>query len=63
MQIDKSRIVDLLRSQGKQQQADQAERELPEKVDHQEHASLLTGLGLEPGDLLKLVSGGGTSGT
>jgi len=62
VQIDKSQIVDLLKSQGKQQQADQAEQELPQKVDHQDDASLLTKLGIDPGDLLKMVSGGGGGG-
>lgn len=33
MEIDKSQIIDLLKSRGEQDKASQAESELPEKVD------------------------------
>jgi hypothetical protein len=33
MQIDKSQIIDLLKSQGKHDHADQAQSELPDQVD------------------------------
>lgn len=62
MQIDKSQIIQLLKSQGKEQQAQQADAELPQHVDHEKDSSLLTKFGLDPADLMKLVSGGGSGG-
>ena len=62
MQIDKSQILELLRSQGKNDEASQAEGELPDQVDTDQHAGLLSKFGLEPADLIKLVSGGGGAG-
>jgi hypothetical protein len=41
MEIDKQEIVQFLRDQGKHDQASQAEKELPDKVDHEQHKGLL----------------------
>ena len=57
MQFDKSQILDLLRSQGDQGKAQQAEQELPDKVDDNEHAGLLDKFGVNPQELLGKLGG------
>lgn len=59
MNIDKSQILDLLRSQGQHDQAAQADQELPDSVDTEQHAGLLAKFGLDPQDLLSKFMGGG----
>ena len=60
MQLDKSTILDFLREQGQQDQASQAEQELPDQVDTDQDAGLLQKFGLDPQELLqKFMSGGG----
>ncbi len=59
MTIDKSQIIELLKSRGDHDKASQADSELPDKVDPQEHAGLLQKLGLDPQDLLGKLGGGG----
>jgi hypothetical protein len=51
MQIPKEQILELLRSRGQNDQADQADGELPDQVDTDQHADLLQKFGLDPGDL------------
>ena len=53
MQIDKSQILDLLRSQGKHDEAGQAESQLPDQVDTDDdaHKGLLSSLGVDLGSL------------
>ena len=64
MQIDKTQILELLRSQGKDSQAQQADQELPGQVDTDQHAGLLEKFGLNPQDLIAMLSGGrGLGGT
>ena len=58
MQFDKSTILDLLRQQGKNDQADQADQELPDQVDTDQHADLLQRFGLDPMELLGRFAGG-----
>jgi hypothetical protein len=61
MQIDKAQIIDLLRQQGKNDQADQADQadqELPDQVDTDQHAGLLQRFGLDPKELLGRFTGG-----
>jgi hypothetical protein len=62
MQIDKAQILDLLRSQGDERKAQQAEQELPGQVDTDQHAGLLEKLGLSPADLVAKLGGGGLGG-
>jgi hypothetical protein len=62
MQIPKDQILDLLRQQGKGDQAGQAEQELPDQVDTDQHAGLLEKFGLSPQDLLGKLGGGGIPG-
>lgn len=59
MNIDKSQILDLLRSRGDHDQAQQADRELPDQVDTDRDGGLLDKFGLDIGDLLKKFGGGG----
>ena len=59
MQIPKDQILDLLRSRGDQDKASQAEGELPDQVDTDRDAGLLQKLGIDPGDLVSQLGGGG----
>jgi hypothetical protein len=59
MQIDKNQILELLKSQGNHDKAQQAEQELPGQVDTDKDAGLLGKLGLDPMDLITMVTGGG----
>ena len=51
MQIDKQLILEELQKAGKNEHVQQAIQELPEKVDHEQHAALLEKFGLDPGKL------------
>jgi hypothetical protein len=53
MNISRDQIVQLLESQGKQDQASQASQQLPDQVDtdNQDHATMLSQLGLDPSKL------------
>jgi hypothetical protein len=59
MQIDKQTILDLLRERGGQDQASQAEQELPDQVDTDQHGDLLQRFGLDPQELIQKITGGG----
>jgi hypothetical protein len=59
MQIDKEQIIQLLKSQGNDDKAQQAESELPGQVVTDQHAGLLSKLGIDPMDLVKNLGGGG----
>jgi hypothetical protein len=52
MQIDKNMILDLLRQRGEHEKADRAQQQLPDKVDHEQHAGFLQDLGINPQELL-----------
>lgn len=60
LQIDKQQIIDFLKSQGDQGKADQADKELPQKVDsdNTQHQNILERLGINPMDLVKQFMGG-----
>ena len=63
MQIDKDQVIDFLRQQGRHEQADQAQQELPDQVDTEQHADLLSRFNINPQDLLGKLGGlGGTLG-
>jgi hypothetical protein len=51
MEIPKDKILQLLRERGDHDKADQAEQELPDQVDHEEHADLLEKHGIDPKEL------------
>ena len=58
MQIDKDQILQLLRSQGDDDKAKQADQELPAQVDTDQHAGLLAKFGLDPAELIQKFMGG-----
>jgi hypothetical protein len=62
VQIDKTQILELLRSQGNHDQAAQADSELPEQVDTDRDSGLLSKLGLDPQMLIGLLTKGGGGG-
>ena len=51
MQLDKQFVVDQLRKEGQSEKVQQALGELPEKIDHEQHAALLEKFGLDLGKL------------
>jgi hypothetical protein len=51
MHIDKSLIISELEKQGKSEHVQKALAELPDKVDHEEHAQMLQRYGIDPGKL------------
>jgi hypothetical protein len=59
MQIDKDQILGLLRGDGKHDEADQAQSQLPDKVDTDkpEHSDLLSKFGLNIDDLKGKLGG------
>jgi hypothetical protein len=59
MEIPKDQILQLLRSRGEDQKADQAQNELPDQVDPEQHAGLLEKLGIDPQELLGSLGGAG----
>ena len=60
MQIDKAQIISLLQQAGNHDTASQADSELPDQVDTDQHAGLLYKLGIDVGSLL---GGGGIGGS
>lgn len=52
MEIPKDKILELLRQRGEEGKASEAERQLPDKVDPDQHAGLLGQIGVDPQDLL-----------
>jgi hypothetical protein len=57
--IDKNQIMEFLRSQGDDAKAQQADQELPDQVDTDRDAGLLSKFGIDPMDLVKKLGGGG----
>jgi len=57
--IDKSQILDFLRSQGDHDKADQADKELPDQVDTDRDGGLLSKFGIDIGSLIAKLGGGG----
>ena len=52
MRLDRNAVLNYLRdSDG--DRAQQAERDLPEELDHEQHGGLLSKLGLDPVDMLR----------
>ena len=62
MQIPKEQILDLLRQQGKDDQVGEADSQLPDQVDPEQHAGLLQKFGIDPADLLSKFGGGALGG-
>ncbi len=57
MQIPRDQILEFLRNQGQHDRAAQAEQNLPDQVDHEQHADLLAQHGINPQDLLAKFGG------
>jgi hypothetical protein len=51
MQLDKQFVLDELRKEGQDEHVQKAIRELPDKIDHDEHAAILEKFDLDPGKL------------
>jgi hypothetical protein len=62
MQIPKEQILEFLREQGKSDQVEQADRELPGQVDTDRDAGLLEKFGVSPQELLSKLGGGNIPG-
>lgn len=62
MNIDKDTILQMLRGNGQDAHADQAQQELPDQVDTDQHAGLLGKFGINPADLIAKFAGGGQGG-
>lgn len=58
MEIPKDKILDLLRQRGEDDKAAQADQELPDQVDTEQHRGLLEKIGIDPKDLLGNLPGG-----
>ncbi len=58
MRIDKHQVLELLRAKGEQDKAEQAARELPDQMDTDEHADVLSSFGLGPQELVAKLGGG-----
>lgn len=57
MEIPKHQILDLLKQQGKADQVDQADQELPDQVDPERDSGLLAKFGIDPQDLAGKLGG------
>ena len=58
MNISKDQIIQLLETQGNHDKAQQASQQLPDQVDHEQHADLLKKFNIEPSELLQKFGGG-----
>ncbi|MEU2349800.1 hypothetical protein [Modestobacter sp. NPDC049651] len=58
MQISKQRVLELLLATSQQTAVADADQELPDPVDTDEHAELLRRLGLDPGEVAAEVADG-----
>jgi len=52
MQIDKDQVISFLKAKGDNDKAEQANKELPQQVDTEKDAGLLSSLGIDVQDLL-----------
>jgi hypothetical protein len=59
MQLDKQFVLTELKKEGESAQVQQAMQDLPEKIDHNQHAALLEKFGLDPGKLAEKAAAGG----
>jgi hypothetical protein len=61
MHFGKAFVIDELRKQGKSAQVQKAIDELPDTIDHEQHADVLKQLGLDPGVLAQKAAKKGLS--
>lgn len=52
MQFDKQTVLNLIEEQMGSQHAGQAAQQLPDQIDHEQHADLLQQFGVNPQDLI-----------
>jgi hypothetical protein len=57
MEIPKDQILQLLRSRGDHEKANQADQQLPDQVDPGQHSDLLAKLGINPTELTGDIGG------
>jgi hypothetical protein len=57
MEIPKDKILDLLKQRGENDKAEQADQELPDKVDPDRDRDILEKLGIDPQDLAGNLGG------
>jgi hypothetical protein len=57
VQIPKDKILELLRERGAEDKVRQAEQELPEQVDPEQHREQLEKLGIDPQGLIGSIGG------
>ncbi len=62
MNIDKDSILNMLRSNGQDADADRAQQDLPDQMDTDGHAGLLDKFGINPADLIAKFTDGGQGG-
>jgi hypothetical protein len=62
MQLDKQFVLDELKKEGQSEKVQHALNELPEKIDHEQHAALLQKFGLDPGKLAEKAAERGIAG-
>jgi hypothetical protein len=58
MEIPKDKVLELLRERGDHDKAEQADQELPDQVDPEQHGDLLQKYGIDPKDLAGKLPGG-----
>ncbi|MBV9940935.1 MAG: hypothetical protein JO262_02305 [Solirubrobacterales bacterium] len=62
MQIPKDAVVSMIQQRLGSDQAQQAAQQLPDQVDHEQHAGLLSQFGVDPQELLGQSGAGGSQG-
>jgi len=55
MEIPKEKVIEFLKKEGRSEQAQKIEQELPEKIDHELHSDVLEKHGVNPQELLTKV--------
>ena len=55
MEIPKDKIIEMLEQRGDHDKAEQADQELPDTVDHEQHADVLEKHGIDPKELVGKV--------
>jgi DNA-binding protein H-NS len=58
VEFSKDQVVELLQERGQTDHAAQAESELPEQVDTEQHSDLLAKFGIDPQELITKFGGG-----
>jgi hypothetical protein len=58
MEIPKEQVLQLLQDRGDSEQAAEADQQLPDQVDTDQHADLLSKFGIDPQDLISKFGGG-----